>query len=168
MTVPRKHNLMLGLYPNTRGFAYALFEGAFAPVDWGVVEIRGKDSHKRCLRRIAVLLNYHEPDILVLQDTSDTGTRRARRIRNLNEAIAVLAETQGVATAAYSREQVRMCFGSALATKQAIAEAIARRVPMLERLLPAPRKLWTSEHPRMGLFDAAALVMTFFKTTIDN
>lgn len=162
MTVPRKHKLVLGLYPNSRGFAYGLFEGPFAPVDWGVVEIRGVECNKRCLGRIAVLLNRHEPDILVLQDSSHTGTRRARRIRDLNEAIAVLAETQGIATTVYSREQVRRCFGSGLVTKQAIAEAIAKRIPMFERFVPPPRKLWTSEHPRMGLFDAASLVLTFY------
>ena len=157
---------MLAIYPNTRGFAFVVFEGPLAPVDWGVTEIRGTNKNKRCLRRIAMLFGQYEPDALVLQNMSepDGGVHRARRIRNLNDAIVVLAETQGIPAFAYSRAQVRQCFGHlGPATKHSIAEAIAKHIPAFERFLPPVRKIWMSEDARMGLFDAVALVLTFFQ-----
>jgi hypothetical protein len=36
-------------------------------------------------------------------------------------------------------------------------------IPAFERYVPPPRKPWKSEDARMGIFDAAALALTFFK-----
>jgi hypothetical protein len=80
----RRYDLVLAIYPQTRGFAFVLFEGWLAPVDWAVYEACGADKNARCLSRIASLLALHTPDVLVLQDMSDRGTRRARRIQELN------------------------------------------------------------------------------------
>lgn len=156
---------MLGIYPNARGFGFVLFEGTLSPLDWGVFETRGSEMNRRCLQRIAVLLNHQEPDILVLENMSEGSTRREKRIRDLNEAIAVLAETQGVRTASCSRKQVRECFGNESVSKQMIAETIGTRIPVFAPLVPPHRKPWKSEHARMGLFDAAALVLTFYQST---
>lgn len=167
MNPPSRHRLVLGIYPNTRGFAFALFEGPLAPVNWGVIEIRGKNKNKRCIRRIAVMFGRYEPDALVLQDMSDRGTHRARRIRNLNEAIEVLAETQGIRMFAYSRARVRQCFENhRLTSKQSVAEAIAKHIPMFERFVPPLRKIWMSEDSRMGIFDAVAIVLTFYQSQV--
>ena len=38
-------------------------------------------------------------------------------------------------------------------------------IPAFEAFLPEPRKWWNSEDPRMGLFDAAALALTFFHSS---
>jgi hypothetical protein len=163
MNAPRKHDLVLGIYPNTRGFAFALFEAPASAVDWGVVEARGKAKNRQCLRRISVLFGQYEPSALVLQDTSAIGTHRARRIRSLHEAIAVLAETQGIQTFSYSREQTRQTFAPfGGTTKQMIAEAIGKLVPAFGNFIPPVRKIWRNEHSRMALFDAAALVLTYF------
>ena len=106
----------------------------------------------------------YQPAVLVLQDMSDTGTRRAERLRDLNEAIENLAEDYSIPVSRYSRAQVRESFASfGLPTKQAIAEAIAKNIPALERYVPPQRKPWRSEDARMGLFDAAALALTFFR-----
>jgi len=53
-------------------------------------------------------------------------------------------------------------------TKHSIALAIAKRIPAFERFLPRPRKPWQSEDARMGIFDAAALALTFFKQTAED
>lgn len=166
MNAPRKHNLVLGIYPNSRGFAFALFEAPTSAVDWGVVEVRGNLKNKKCLRRISVLFGQYEPSALVLQDTSAPGTYRARRIRSLHEAIAVLAETQGIPVFSYSRERTRQTFlplGGT--TKQTVAEAIGRLVPAFGNFIPPVRKIWKNEHSRMALFDAAALVLTFYQAS---
>jgi hypothetical protein len=156
---------VLGIYPNARGFGFALFEGTLSPLDWGVFETRGNEMNRRCLQRIAVLFNHQEPDILVLENMSEGGTRREKRIRDLNDAISVLAETQGIRIASFSRKQVRQCFGSEFTSKQMIAETIGKRIQIFARLVPPIRKPWKSEHARMGLFDAVALILTFHQST---
>jgi hypothetical protein len=164
MNFIRKYALVLAVYLNTRGFAFVLFEGHLAPVDWGVKEMRGIKTNRRCLARIAVILDRYQPDVLVLQDTSLQGTRRARRIRNLNAALSELAQHRNIPSYAYSRAVVRSAFGYlGLPNKQALAELIIKYIPAFERYLPPPRKPWMSEDSRMGIFDAAALALVFFQ-----
>jgi len=165
MSAPRRYDLVLALYPNTRGFAFVVFEGSLAPVDWSVKEIRGLQKNSRCLLAIEALLGRYTPDVVVLQDTSIDGTRRAKRVCELNASIEELVIERGISIQAYSRAQVRETFSRfGVASKYSIAESIAKHVPAFERYLPPPRKLWMSEDARMCLFDAAALAMTFFQT----
>ena len=70
MIFQRRYDLVLAIHLQSRGFAFVLFEGWLAPVDWGVQETRGADKNARCLTRIASLLALHTPDVLVLQDMS--------------------------------------------------------------------------------------------------
>jgi hypothetical protein len=146
------------------GLRVRTFEGPLAPRDWGAVEMRGQDKRERLLSRIDRLLSRHRPDVLVLQDTSRNGTHRPHRIRRLNEAIAEAAEQYGFPVSSFSRAEVREHFaylGSV--TKDTIAAEVAKLIPAFERFLPPPRKLWKSEDARMGIFDAAALALTFFR-----
>jgi hypothetical protein len=160
----RRYAFVFAVYINTRGFAFVLFESPLSPIDWGVKEIRGNRKHRRCLAKIVTILGRYQPDILVIQDTSLTGTRRARRVTKLNEAIAGLASSRGIPVHAYSRDEVRNMFGYLGApNKHTIAEAIAKHIPAFERYVPPPRKPWMSEDARMGLFDAAALALVFFQ-----
>ncbi len=160
----RRYGVVLAVYLNARGFAFVLFEGPLAPLDWSVRELRGPQKHARALARIVAILDQYLPEVLVLQDTSPRGTRRAPRITELNAAIAELAAARGLAVYTYSREKVREAFWNCGATtKQALAEIIAKHIPAFERYLPPPRKLWKSEDARMGIFDAAALALTFFQ-----
>ena len=169
MTIPRKHNLVLGLYPDSRGFAYVLFEGPFAPRAWRTSDVRGEHRIRTCVARVSAVFGQYSPDAVILQDMSANGTTRASQIRAINEAITLLAETQGIPTFAYSRADVRACFEPIGAiTKDGIVEAIIKRIPAFERLRPPIRKLWKNEHPRMALFDAAALVLTFYQSKIGS
>jgi hypothetical protein len=169
MTWSGRYDLAAAIYLNSRGFAFVLFEGPLAPRDWGVVEVRGKDKRERLLSRIDGLLSRYKPDLLVLQDTSPNGTHRPHRIRRLNETIAERAEEYGFPVLSFSRAEVREHFaylGSV--TKETIAAAIAKHIPAFERFVPPPRKLWKSEDARMGIFDAAALALTFFQNQKPN
>jgi hypothetical protein len=164
MNRPRRYALVLSVYPSTRGFGFVLFEGPLAPFDWGVKEMRGRKKHGRCLAKIEAILNRYLPDILVLQDTSPSGTHRARRVTHLNAAIAELGEGRGIPVYAYTRKDVRQAFAYlGPVNKHIIAEVIAKHVPAFERYLPPPRKPWMSEDARMDLFDAAALGLVFFQ-----
>jgi hypothetical protein len=51
-----------------------------------------------------------------------------------------------------------------LATRQAIAEVIAKHIPAFEQYVPPVRKPWIGENFRMGIFDAAGLALTYFHT----
>jgi len=98
----------------------------------------------------------------VLQDMSQAGTHRPHRIRSLNEAITNVAERYGLPTVFVSRSEVRQRFAHlGSVTKDTIASAIAKHIPAFGRFLPPPRKPWKSEDARMGIFDAAALALTF-------
>jgi hypothetical protein len=169
MTTSRRYNLVLAIYPHTHGFAFVLFEGPLAPVDWATVEVRGDDKNRQCLRRISQLFGKYAPDALVLQNMSEGSVRRAARIRDLNEATVLLAETQSIPVFAFSRMQVRQGFGHlGVVTKYSVAEGIAKHVPAFERFLPPTRKIWMSEDARMGIFDAAALILTFYQSTLPS
>lgn len=163
MTTPNWQGLVLSLYATTRGYAFTLFEGPLSPVDWGVREIRGSHKNARCVESIAKLIEAYQPDAVVIEDCSVPGSRRSSRIRRLYRAIEVWAENQAIDTHRYSRNLIRETFGKLGAiTKQEIAEAIAKHIPAFDHRLPPIRRPWMSEDPRMGLFDATALVFTFF------
>ncbi len=154
----RKHDLILSIYTNSRGFGFVLMEGHLALVDWGVREAHGRMKNKVCLARIARLMDRYEPDLIVLRDMGNLERPRADRIRCLNREIELLAQSRGIATAKYTSSMVRSYFRDFEAlTKRQIALVIARHLPELERLMPRIRRPWMSEDGRMGIFDAAAL-----------
>ena len=160
-----RHNLVFAIHLQSRGFAFVLFEGWLAPVDWGVYDARGADKNARCLDRIEALLALHTPDVMVLQDMSKTGTRRANRLRELNAEAAELADELGILVRTYSRAQIIECFEDlGTVTKHGIAETIAKHIPALNLYLPSARKPWMSEDARMGIFDAAALAWMYFQS----
>jgi hypothetical protein len=165
MMLQRRNHLVLSVYCNTRGFAFVLFEGSLSPFDWGMREARGPRKLARSLERITKIVERYLPDVIVIQDTSPTGTRRISCIVRLNSAIATLAEARGIRVLAYSRTDVYRAFEhTGFANKQMLAELIAKHIPVFERYVPPPRKPWMSEDSRMGLFDAAALALVFFQS----
>jgi hypothetical protein len=154
----------MAIHLNSRGFSFVIFEGELAPLDWSTVELRGNEKRERALVRINALLARFKPNVVVLQDMSESNTRPLR-IRSLNEAIAGLAKRYTLPTFYLSRAAVRQQFAYlGTATKDAIAMASAKHIPAFERFLPRPRKPWESEDARMGIFDAAALALTFYHT----
>lgn len=157
--------LVLAIYFQSPGFAFVLFQDRLNPIDWGAREIAGPARAKRSLKHVGALLALHTPDVLLLQDTSRRGTRRAPRIQALNSQTAQLAKQRGIPVRTYSRAQVLDYFKEfGATTKQSIAEAIAGDIPALSLYVPPPRKPWKSEDPRMGIFDATALAWMFIQS----
>jgi Holliday junction resolvasome RuvABC endonuclease subunit len=155
--------LVLAVFPSTRGFGYVVFEGPKSLVDWGVKAVRSGQKNLESLKRVRQLLAFYRPDVLVLEDYEGSGSRRTKRIQTLINLMAALAAEEGIATAFFSRAEVRACFSpTGSTTKRQIAEAIIREFPELEPRLPPVRKIWMSEDCRMNIFDAAALGITFF------
>ena len=155
--------LVLVVHLTTRGLAYVVFEGPMAPVDWGVKEVRGPRKNARCLDRLSKIIERYQPDTLVMEDCSGTGSHRSARIRRLYRAVEVVARLQTIDVFRHSRQQVRQCFEKVGATtKHEIAQAISQLIPTFSHRMPPRRKAWMSEDPRMSLFDAASLMMTFY------
>ena len=166
MTSRKRPKLVLAIYFQTSGFGFVLLEHRTSPVDWGAPEVRGRDRARRYLKQIESLLSLHTPDVLVLQDTTKRGTRRAPRIQALNHQTLLLAKRRGIPVRTYARAQVRDYFEQfGATTKHRIAETIAHRIPALSLYVPPPRKPWKSEDARMGIFEAAALAWTYLRSS---
>jgi hypothetical protein len=161
----KRPDLVIAIYFQLRGFAFVLLENGCNPVAWGAPEFRGANTEVRCLNRIDSLLALHTPDVLVLQDMSERGTRRAPRMQELNRHAIELAHQRGIPVRMYSRPQMLQCLEKdGRVTKQRRAETIAQHIPPLSWLVPPPRKLWNGWDVRIGIFEAAALAWTYFYT----
>lgn len=163
MTHEDPQNLVLSLYPFSRGFAFVLFEGPESPFDWGVKEIKEKHKNTKTLDAIRRIIDRYRPEVVVIEDTTDKGSRRTSRIRKLYRMLVHVAKAEYVELRRCSRKEVKACFASVGAsTKYEIAKAIATQIPGFTHRMPAIRKPWMSEDPRQSLFDAAALGLTYF------
>src|SRR5215470_7711482 len=105
-----RYRLVTAIYLNARGFAFVVFEGPLAPLDWSIVEARGGDKREKILARVNSLFNRYRPDVVVLQDMSHKGTDPPHGIRRLNEAIAEAAKQYAFPVFFFSRSQVRQNF----------------------------------------------------------
>ncbi|HYC74676.1 hypothetical protein [Brevundimonas sp.] len=154
---------VLAFHPTSRGFGWVLFEGPFAPVDWGLVSV-GADKNASCLRRLERLLDRSAPETLVLEAYDRATTRRALRIADLCRAVRRAADHRGVETAVYSRAEVREAFSEVKArTRREIAEAVARHCEAFRHRLPKRRRPWESEDARGALFAAAAVGLAHYR-----
>jgi hypothetical protein len=162
MSAARRKQLVLGLYPFTRGIAYAAFHAPLAPVDWGLSRLRG-DKDTFSFAAAASLMERLDPDIVVLSDCTDRKSRPPSDLNALHLRIAAHAESRAIVVCWYSKADVLECFREVgAATRFEIASAIAERVDAFSYRLPPEPRPWNSQNQRLGLFDAAALVMTHF------
>ena len=153
---------VLAVAPCVQGIGFIVFNGDRLPVDWGIKWTRNEKNAKG-LTKVAKLIDRYRPDVVVFEDHHGEGSRRAKRIEDLLDAIAALVRRQKPETARYSRRHVRRRFAAAGATtKFQIAQSIAKELPELASRLPAERKIWLPEHANMSIFDAASLALTHF------
>lgn len=165
MTHAIPQNLVLSIYPTSRGYAFVLFEGPQSPYDWGVKDIRKKGKNEATLEGVRAPIERYRPDYLIIEEYTEPGSRRSSRIRRLYRMVTHLAESEFIEVSRISRSAIRTCFASVGAkTKYDIAQAVARQIPALAHRLPRLRKIWMSEDPRQSLFDAAALGVAFYDT----
>jgi len=164
MTPSPRLGFIIGVHPTSRGFGWIVFEGPFAPHDWGNALARRGDKNSKCLAYIEKLVARYEPEAIVLEAFEKRRSARADRIAHLGRAITAFAADRGIEVAIFSRGEVKTCFASVGAvSRQQIAEAISRSLPALAHRIPKPRRPWESDNPRMALFSAAALVLTYYQ-----
>ena len=167
MTHEAQSNLVLAIYPFSRGFAFVLFEGPESPFDWGVKEIKEKHKNTKTLDAIKKLTERYRPEVLVIENTENKSARRTSRIRKLYRMLMHLAIAEYIDVCRCSRSEVAAFFAAMGArTKYEIARAISAQIPAFAHRMPGIRKPWMSEDPRQSLFDAAALGLTYYARDI--
>jgi Holliday junction resolvasome RuvABC endonuclease subunit len=164
IVAPPKPGFVLSIHPTSRGFGWIVVEGPFAPHDWGLAAPRQGDKNIKCLEHVEKLISRYEPEVLVLEAFEKGRSKRADRIARLGRGIVALATDRSIEVAIYTRGEVKACFARVGAvSRQEIAEAVSRHLPALRHKMPKPRKPWESDHPRMALFSAAALILTHYQ-----
>lgn len=163
MTVAEPKELVLALYPFVRGLAFVFFEGPESPFEWGVKAIKEKDKNRKTLEVVQKLIDQYRPEVLVIEDTSERGSRRTSRIRKLYRMLAHIADAEYVDVSRCTKKEIQACFKPVGAsTKYEIAKAIALQIPAFAHRMPRFRKPWMDEDPRQSFFDAAALGLTYY------
>jgi hypothetical protein len=156
-----KYFRILAISPSTSGFGFVVLEGTDTLADWGAKKAR-KNKNTWCISQADKLIGKYKPNVVVLYDHA-RNPRRSERIRALNSGFVDLAKTHKLKIKLFSQEEVNQVFFSqGGATKYKIAKILAERLPEeLASKLPSKRQPWTSEDPRMDIFNALALTITF-------
>jgi len=151
---------ILAVALSTRGFGFAVIEGQDSLVKYGSKSAEG-DKNTRCLANFKKLIDFYEPEIVVLSDVAGKVSRRAPRIKRLNRQIVRVAGKRKLKVKLISAKQVkRVFFANGRGTKYARAEIIAQKFPNeLGLRLPRKRRTGHNEDRRMDMFDAVALAL---------
>lgn len=158
---------VLSLFVSVRGIGFAIFDGPWVLVDWGVKEASGQQKNEIGLRKVQELMARYRPAVVVVEDYRGEGSRKSERVERLIDAISAHAGFARIVVYRYSRAQIRKLFSKFGATnKQEISREIVRRLPELQWYQPPMRKIWLPEDRRMSIFDAAALAFTHFHRDI--
>ncbi len=156
-----KSEVILAIFPNARGFGYALIDAVEKPIDYGMVNPQEKKiSHFR--ERFQFLVDVYRPQIVILEDCEQSKTK-SKRIKKLIALFRREASDQGLIVCSYTRQQIREVFLNFEAiTKYEISKVIVRWIPELKPFVPNKRKAWEAEASQMGIFDAFSLAMTYY------
>jgi hypothetical protein len=153
---------VLAIDPVKRGFGFAVLDGPHSLVEWGLrgTTRRHRSHEEWCLEQVARLIAFYGPDRIVVEDCSDSRSKRGRRSQILIERIVIRAGKDGVPARRISAAALGR--PGATCTKYKVALAIAGRFPELSIRLPPVRKPWMSEDARMAIFDAVALALSYY------
>lgn len=154
---------ILAIAPTARGFGYAVMEGPRRLVVFSNKSIL-KNKNERTLVWVEKFIRRYEPAVLVLPAVNAADTRRAKRIKQLQQQLAGLATKHKLKVKLITTTKVReRLLGQSKGNKQSQAEMLAGLFPIeLAPRLPPKRKVWKSEDPRMDIFDAAGLAVAFW------
>jgi hypothetical protein len=145
--------------PTPYGLTYAFFEDGQL-MDWATFRRNGEGDERAILDRI---LGGTAADVVVLEDPRAPGAKRYARVRILLQALATHARKRGLEVRLVARQDVRDSWKAhGIANKQAVAAAIAARLPELRAFVPPDRKNTMREDDRVHIFDAVSLALYAF------
>jgi hypothetical protein len=147
--------LALDLHP--RCFGYVVVENSSRLLDWGVCSCRRKHGAADVLiqRRLRQLLDLWRPATLVLRNPLNKSQRSNTKKDWLLERIVTEAKNRRIIVRVHVKSSAEQ---GKIPTKYENARRVAEHFPVLTRELPPKRRAWESEHYRMSIFDAAALL----------
>jgi len=158
----RKHPPIMALHATAHGFGFVVMSGPFSLIEWGTRRA-SKQKNATCLARLCELLDRYDPHTLVLQDPTRR-PRRSARIQRLYTAIAGVCHGRSIDLAVFSRADMKGCYATVGAKDwQDVAEAVARQLEPLRKLVPPRRRAWQCETRAMSVFAAAAIAMTYWQ-----
>jgi hypothetical protein len=157
-----QYHAVLSVHPTARGMGWVIATSPLTLIDWGVIRANN-DTNATCLRRIAKLIETFSPAVIVIKHAAGSSRTRVKRIQRLITAIVQLARTRSIEIQLFAEKQVRAHFERFGAkTREDVAMFLATNIDALSSRLPPKRKPWMSEDARLGLFDAAAVMVAFF------
>lgn len=158
-----RHALSLGVHATAHGFGWVAFEGPLSIYDWGTARASA-NKNDMAMRRFEVLLERLQPDTLVLESFEGEGARRSDRVVRLCRSMIASASVRGICVAVHRRSDVKAAFAHLGAVdRYETAQALVRLFDVLRPLLPRRRRAWETTNDRMGIFNAAAVVLTHFQ-----
>src|SRR5712691_4810175 len=95
MVFNQRSSLVVAIDLSSRGFGYAVFDGPRDLVDWGTHQITG-DRDVNAALKIKQLLDWYEPQQLVLEDCEAPGGLKRATVRILSKYLARSAEALGL------------------------------------------------------------------------
>lgn len=160
-----RHERVLGIYPNSFGFGFALMQGALTVIDKGMVKIKPA-CNTTALKKIKKLIEKYEPERVILEDFEANRLEKSPRVKQLIRSVQSYLKANNIPVSLYSREQIRLVFEIWNATtRYEIAEVIARNIPKFKMLLFDKPKYPKSEAYSSALFDAVSLCICHYYLT---
>ena len=158
-----KHNnkRIFAFDPNTKGFGYIVLEGIENIIEWGVKDSL-KNKNESSIGKIKSLLEFYQPDEMIVEDCSKNNRRHAR-VKQLITLSLKHAEKFNINTCLISNTSIKDYFKKLnCKNKHQIAQEIAKHYDVLKRILPPKRRIWMSEDSRMSIFKAVSLAWMYF------
>ncbi|MEM7083060.1 MAG: hypothetical protein AAF465_10025 [Pseudomonadota bacterium] len=157
-------NRILAVRPTEKGFSFAVFEGPDSPLDWGCLQKTEKENSLDSLvMKLHALCDYYSPTVLVSERIPDDA-HRSELSKELSKEIPLFAKEQSLESKQFDRHEVKGVFSVfGAVTQQNIAELIADWLPgYFVHYLPKKTKSWETTHPRIYLFYAIALALSYY------
>ncbi len=147
----------VAIYPNTRGFGYAVMENALEVTEFKLISPK-KFEFNKILGLIREVISIHAPATLLLEDCRSKYCRKGAQTKQLIGSIAAWAKKKDIPVEFYSREQIRDVFGRWNGTtKYEIAEVLTRNIETLEPLMYDKPKYPAREPNVEAVFSAVSI-----------
>jgi hypothetical protein len=149
-----------------RRFGYSVFEGHRLLLDWGVrvYPAVGNTEAEMVTSRLAELIRLFAPSAIVAKKERFESAQTNPHMQVLVDAVVRKASAHAIPICLLEQSKVTETFRKlGCESKEEIAAALARIFPELVWDLPANRRRWQSEHPRMPIFDATALGLAYWQ-----
>lgn len=164
MSAHSDQDVIVAIYPYALGVAYTVFAGPLSPIDWGMPHVRGKERNARVVAIVRRVAERHHPRVIVLEEYRGNLAKRRQRMTRLNRMLCNYAAAEGIEIWTFARCDVNAAFGILGArTRYEIARTLADQIHAFADKLPAVRRCWMDQDPRMNLFNAASLAWTYYE-----